>query len=89
MANSNSKVLNVDKDFDGDLEKAIAAANDGDTVELGKNTYDVSGISLNKDITIDGYRGQTVIDGGGTSDSIFTINPDASGTTIKDVEITN
>jgi hypothetical protein len=89
MSNSNSKVINVDKDFGGDLEKAIAAANDGDTVELGRKTYKTDGIELNKDITIDGVRGETVIDGGGTSNSVFTLNGDASGTTIKDAEITN
>ncbi|MBW4536574.1 MAG: right-handed parallel beta-helix repeat-containing protein [Pleurocapsa minor HA4230-MV1] len=89
MDNSSSKVLNVDKDFGGDLEKAIAAANDGDTVELGRKTYKTDGIELNKDITIDGVRGQTVIDGGGTSNSVFRLHSDSSGTTIKDAEITN
>ena len=89
MDNSSSKVLNVDKDFGGDLDKAIAAANDGDTVEQGRKTYKTDGIELNKDITIDGVRGQTVIDGGGTSNSVFTLHSDASGTTIKDAEITN
>jgi hypothetical protein len=84
-----SKVINVDKDFGGDLEKAIAAANDGDTVELGRKTYKTDGIELNKDITIDGVRGETVIDGEGTSNSIFTLHSDSSGTTIKDVEITS
>ncbi|MEY2832183.1 MAG: hypothetical protein RLZZ574_1441, partial [Cyanobacteriota bacterium] len=60
MANSNNtaetktnKVLNVDKDFAGNLDKAIAAANDGDTVSLGKSTYTTSGINIHKDITID------------------------------------
>jgi hypothetical protein len=89
MDNSNSKRLNVDKDFAGDIDKAIAAANDGDTVVLGRNTYETSGISLNKDITIDGVKGETVIDGGGTDNSVFTLNSDASGSTIKEVEITN
>jgi nitrous oxidase accessory protein NosD len=89
MDNSSNKVLNVDKDFGGDLDKAIAAANDGDTVELGKKTYKTSGMSLNKDITIDGVRGQSVIDGEGSSNSIITINEAASGTTIKDLEITD
>lgn len=84
-----SKVINVDKDFGGDLEKAIAAANDGDTVELGRRTYKTDGIEINKDITIDGVRGETVIDGEGTSNSVFTLNADASGTTIKDAEITS
>ncbi|NJK58294.1 MAG: hypothetical protein HC939_21110 [Pleurocapsa sp. SU_5_0] len=89
MDNSNNRVLNVDKDFAGDLEKAIAAANDGDTVELGRNTYETSGLSIDKDITIDGVRGQTVINGGGATDSIITLGEGASGATIKDVEITD
>jgi nitrous oxidase accessory protein NosD len=91
MNNSNNagQVLNVDKDFNGDLDKAIAAANDGDTVELGRKTYKTAGIDLNKDITIDGIRGQSIIDGEGTSNSVVTLNAGASGTTIKDVEITN
>lgn len=89
MDNQNNRVLNVDKDFAGDLEKAIAAANDGDTVELGRKTYKTSGLSIDKDITIDGYRGQTVINGGGTDNSIMTLGEGANGATIKDVEITD
>ncbi|PSB08309.1 hypothetical protein C7B62_17170 [Pleurocapsa sp. CCALA 161] len=89
MDNPNNKVLNVDKDFAGDLEKAIAAANDGDTVILGKSTYETSGLSIDKDITIDGFRGQTVINGKGATDSIITLGEGASGATIKDVEITD
>lgn len=89
MDNPSNKVINVDKDFAGDLEKAIAAANDGDTVELGRNTYETSGLNINKDITIDGVRGQTVINGGGATDSIITVNEEGSGATIKDVEITD
>ena len=97
MANSNNtsagkktnKVLNVDQDFSGNLDKAIAAANDGDTISLGKSTYTTSGINIHKDITIDGYRGKTIIKGKGVTDSIITVNSDASGTTIQDVVITN
>ncbi|NJO96291.1 MAG: hypothetical protein HC764_09915 [Pleurocapsa sp. CRU_1_2] len=96
MANSNntsaektSKVFYVDKDFAGNLDKAIAAANDGDSIILGKGTYTTSGINIHKDITIDGYRGKTIIQGRGVTDSIITVNPEASGTTIQDVVITN
>ncbi|NJR46545.1 MAG: hypothetical protein HC775_12615 [Hyellaceae cyanobacterium CSU_1_1] len=96
MANSNntsaektSKVFYVDKDFAGNLDKAIAAANDGDSIILGKGTYTTSGINIHKDITIDGYRGKTIIQGKGVTDSIITVNPEASGTTIQDVVITN
>jgi hypothetical protein len=96
MANSNntsagktSKVLNVDKDFAGNLGKAIAAANDGDTVKLGANTYTTAGINIHQDITIDGIEGKSIIKGKGATDSIITVNSDASGTTIQDVVITN
>ena len=82
------RIINVDNSFNGDLEKAIAAANDGDTVKLGNNTYETSGITINKDITIDGKAG-TVIDGKGTSEPIFSLTPEASGATIRDLEITN
>jgi Right handed beta helix region len=86
---NNNKFINVDKDFAGNLDTAIAAANDGDTIILGKNIYTTSGINLRKDITIDGYRGKTIIKGKGVSDSIITVNPKASGSTIQDVVITN
>jgi hypothetical protein len=97
MANSNnasaekktSKVLNVDKDFAGNLDKAIDAANDGDTVKLGTNTYTTAGININKDITIDGIKGKSIIKGKGVTDSIITVNSDGSGTTIQDVVIIN
>jgi hypothetical protein len=97
MANSNntsagkktSKVLNVDKDFAGNLDKAIAAANDGDTVKLGTNTYTTAGLNIHKDITIDGIKGKSIIKGKGANDSIITVNLDGSGTTIQDVVITN
>ena len=84
----NSNIINVDSDFGGNLEKAIAAAEDGDTVQLGSNVYYTDGITLNKDITIDGQQG-SVINGGGTSQPIFNLTPDATGATIQDVEITN
>jgi Right handed beta helix region len=97
MSNSNdasaekktNKVINVDKDFAGNLDQAIAVANDGDTIMLGKSIYTTSGINLHKDITIDGYRGKTIIKGEGATDSIITINREASGSTIQDVIITN
>ncbi|MGB5712699.1 MAG: right-handed parallel beta-helix repeat-containing protein [Waterburya sp.] len=82
------KIINVDRDFKGNLENAIAAAKDGDLVQLGNDTYYTEGIRLNKDITIDGQKG-SVIDGGGTSESIFYLTASASGATIQDVEITN
>ncbi|MGL5832414.1 MAG: right-handed parallel beta-helix repeat-containing protein [Waterburya sp.] len=84
-----NRIINVDQDFDGDLDKAISAANDGDTVALGKKTYTTSGLEINKDITIDGFRGESIISGNNTSESIITINVDGGGSTIQDVEITN
>lgn len=83
-----SKTINVDRDFGGDLERAIASASNGDVVQLGSTTYFTDGIFINKNITIDGREG-TVIDGGGTSESIFSLNQEASGTTIQDLRITN
>lgn len=88
-ASKTGKVFKVDQDFGGDLDKAIAAAQDGDTVLLGKGTYRTSGLQINKDITIDGYRDKTIIKGRNANDSIVTINQDGSGTTIQDVIITN
>lgn len=82
------QIINVDTDFYGDLESAITAADHGDTVILSENTYYTDGILIEKDITLRGKPG-AVINGGGTSESIFYLNSEASGTTIKDIEITN
>ncbi|MEM7589967.1 MAG: right-handed parallel beta-helix repeat-containing protein, partial [Cyanobacteria bacterium P01_A01_bin.83] len=89
-ANSDSggKTISVDNDFGGNLESAIAAANDGDVVQLGNKTYYTKGININKDITIDGQEG-SVINGQGTSESILRLSANASGATIQDVQITN
>jgi hypothetical protein len=84
-----SRIINVDQEFNGDLDKAIKAANDGDTVQLGEKTYKTKGLGINKDITIDGVPGKSVISGNGTKESIITINVDGGGSTIQDVEITN
>lgn len=80
--------INVDSDFNGDLESAIASADDGDTIVMGSNTYFTDGITLDKDLTIDGQEG-TIIDGGGTSASIFNLTSEATGATIQDLRITN
>jgi Right handed beta helix region len=81
-------VIDVDNDFGGDLQSAIAAANSGDVVRLGNNTYSASGITIDKDITLNGQEG-SVIDGGGSADSILNVTQDASGATIQNIEITN
>ena len=88
VAETTGNIINVDNDFGGDLQSAIAAANNGDVVKLGSNVYYTDGITLNKDITIDGQQG-SVINGNGTVNSIFTLYSEASGATIQDVEITN
>ena len=85
---NNDNVISVDNDFGGDLERAIAAANDGEVVRLGNRTYYTSGITIDKDITIDG-QSDSVVDGGGTSGTIFNITSGASGATIENIEITN
>ncbi len=83
-----AKIISVDKDFGGNLKGAIASANDGDVVKLGSKTYYTSGITINKDITIDGQKG-SVVNGGGTLKSIFSLTQGATGATIQDIEITN
>ena len=85
---SSDNVISVDEDFGGDLESAISAANEGDVVKLGNNTYYTSGITIDKNIIIEGQEG-SVIDGSGTSDTIINLNPGASGAIIQKVEITN
>lgn len=81
--------IDVEKDFNGDLAGAIASADDGDVVMLGAKTYETSGITIDKDITIDGHRNYSVVDGGGTLEPIFSFTPEASGATIQGLEITN
>ena len=85
---SQPQTIDVELDFKGDLAAAIASADDGDVVKLAAKTYFTDGITIDKDITIDGRRG-TVIDGEGTSNAIFSLGSAASGTTIRDLEITN
>lgn len=57
------------------MESAIAEANDGDTIEISSNTDFTNGITLDKDLTIDGQEG-TIIDGGRTSASLFDLTND-------------
>jgi len=85
---NNDNVLDVDSEFGGDLATAIASANSGDTVRLGSNTYSTNGITIDKNITIDG-NGGSVIDGNGTSGTILTLGQGASGATVRNVQITN
>lgn len=80
--------IDVDRDFDGNLEDAIDNSDDGDVIQLGSNTYYTSGITIDKDITIDGQEG-SIVDGGGTEQSIFNLTPNAAGATIQDIAITN
>jgi hypothetical protein len=55
---------------------------------LSSKTYLTDGITVNKDITIDGQAG-SIIDGGGASASIFNLTAEATGATIQDLRITN
>ncbi len=86
--NNKTTTINVEQDFDGDLENAIAAAKDGDIVKLGNKTYYTDGIIIDKDITITGQK-DSVIDGDGTSESILYLMKGASGATIQNLEITD
>ena len=81
-------VIDVEIDFGGDLEAAIAAANNGDLVQLGENVYYTEGITIDKNIIVSGIEG-SVIDGNGTGSSILVLTPQASGTTIENIEIIN
>ena len=83
-----SRIIDVELDFEGNLAKAIAAAKNGDVVELGNKTYYTDGLIVDKDITIRGQE-DSIVDGGGTSQSIFYLNAGASGATIENIEITN
>jgi hypothetical protein len=83
-----NNTIDVDRDFGGDLASAIAAANSGDVVQLGNNRYYTSGLTIDKNIILDGQE-DSVIDGGGTFNSIITLYSGASGATIQDIEITN
>jgi hypothetical protein len=85
---SGAYVIDVDRDFGGDLATAIARANTGDVVQLGGHSYYTSGITIDKDITLDGEAG-TVINGNGTHNSIITLSSGASGATIQDLAVTN
>lgn len=82
------KVINVDNDFGGDLKSAIASSSSGDVVELGNKTYSASGVTIDKDITLNG-QGDTVIDGGGSLEPIVNITQDADNATIQNLKITN
>lgn len=100
-----TRTISVDADFNGNLEMAIASAEDGDVVQLSNKVYYTDGITIDKDITIAGAvpdstnsasAGRTpagqngsVINGKGTSSPIISLNSDASGTTIQDIEITD
>jgi hypothetical protein len=87
-AEGGGRVINVDNEFGGDIKSAIAAAESGDVVELGNNTYSASNITIDKDITLTGQEG-TVIDGGGSWDPIINITQDGDGATIQNLELTN
>jgi hypothetical protein len=80
--------INVDRDFDGDLDKAIAAAQDGDTVQLGDSVYKTLGFAIDKNLILEG-TGSSVIDGQGTDSSVITLTDNADETIIRNLDITN
>ena len=84
----NGRIINVDNEFGGNINRAISQANTGDVILLSDNTYYTDGLTLDKDITIDGQQG-SIINGSGTSEAIISLTTAASGATIQDVEITN
>lgn len=86
--NTNENIINVEKDFGGNLASAIAEAEDGDIVLLGQKIYYTNGLTISKDITIEGQSG-SVINGGGTSEPIISLTSGATGATIQNIEITN
>jgi len=88
VSHQNETIINVETDFGGNLVNAIAAAKDGDSVQLGNKTYYTDGITINKDITITG-QSDTVINGISTSKPIINLTSGASGATIQNLEITN
>ena len=87
-SNNDDNIIDVDNDFEGNLESAIAEADDGDTIQIGSYTYYTDGIVIDKDITLDGTEG-SVIDGRGTNQSILTLTSEASGTTVQNLHVTN
>ena len=71
----------------GDLQAAIDSAKNGDVIKLEAGTYDISDLTINKQITIDGTDG-TVLDGGGSETGINILSG-GSGSVIQDVEMMN
>ena len=71
-----------------DIQAAIDSASDGDVIKLAQGTYTTSGLTIDKDITLDGEEG-TVIDGQGADGKIITIGENADGATLQDLELTN
>lgn len=80
--------LDVDQDFGGNLNQAVAAAQDGDTLKLGNRTYYTQGVYIDRDITLQGSQ-HTIIDGMNTSGSIIEVGPGASGATFSDFRLTH
>jgi hypothetical protein len=82
------------------ITSAVAAANAGDTIDVGAGTYTENSIRITKALTIKGAgQSQTIVDGGGAASSpavgIFQIRPAATATsgtgtiTISDMTVRN
>lgn len=86
QADEGGQVINVEAGQD--IQAAIDSANNGDVVRLGEGTFNVESLFIDKDITLDGVEG-SVIDGGGTEETLITLGQNASGATLQDFELTN
>lgn len=83
-----SNSIDVDGDFGGDIEAAIASAGEGQTVALGDKTYYTDGLFIDKNIVLSGSE-NTAIDGMNTGGSIIELGDGADGATIENLTLTN
>ena len=85
---SDDNYIDVDADFNGNIDEAIAAASDGDTVSLGDNVYQTMGLTIDKNISLLGSDSST-IDGQGTNSPIIKFGENADNSIIRDLKLTN
>ncbi len=70
------------------IQQAIDAAGSGDTVMVAPGTYDED-LIVNKPITLLGGKGSSPVFDGGGSGIAVTLLPEASGSTVAGITITN
>jgi parallel beta-helix repeat protein len=80
-------IIRVPEDYPT-IQEAIDAADSGDTIIVAPGTYNES-LVINKTLTILGLEGSSTDFAGGGSGIAVTIQPDAPGTIIDNVVITN